>query len=75
MTPDFLIIYLIGDDILEVVSKTFVQPGVCPPLGTDQVTEPLMRKLVAHDSGDTFLRCGCSNIFFDKKCALSAIRR
>ena len=42
---------VIGTNIFHIVSKAFIKPQVIPPLHSDQVTKPLVRKLVSHNYG------------------------
>jgi len=41
--------YHASGEVLEVMSKTLVQPCVIPPLAGYQVAEPLMRELMLHN--------------------------
>lgn len=42
--------YHISCDITKVAGVAFVDPGVTPPVAGYQVTEPLVSKLVRHQS-------------------------
>ena len=42
---------MIRSDVFHIVSEAFVEPQVIPPLHSDQVTKPLVRKLVRHHYG------------------------
>ena len=49
---------MISAYVFHVVSKAFIKPQVIPPLHSDQVTKPLVRKLVSHDNGHILLVSG-----------------
>ena len=42
---------VISTNIFHIVGKAFIKPQVIPPFHSDQVTKPLMRKLVRHNYG------------------------
>lgn len=60
--------------VLEVVGESFVQPYVCPPFRTDQVSEPLMRELVSYNGRYALLRASRSDAILVKKRRLPKIR-
>lgn len=40
-----------GDEILEIIRESFVQPNVLPPFRADEISEPLMGEFVGYGRG------------------------
>lgn len=62
-------------NITEVTGKAFVDPGIAPPITSDQVTKPLMCELVRNQGRSVVLDTHDGFTWVNNEVQLSEIRK